>query len=129
MNDKQKKSVADLVRKHRSNLFLDLYRINIGYNETDTCDQCDDINTLACTTTDDRYYSADIKIPPKFWLQNEFDREQTIIHELFHIITSPTSLIALDLLDGKHRIKDQITTEEERMTEHLTRIYSYSLKK
>jgi len=128
ISDKQKKYLTELIKKHRFNLILDIYKINIVYNETDDCDQCDDVNTLACTTIDSKYYSADIKIHPKFWKQREDEQEQTIIHELFHVITSPGAQISLDLLDGKHRIKDQITTEEERMTEHLTRIYSLLLK-
>lgn len=114
----QQKQVLASVKKWQKRLILEHYAITVLFEKSD---DAEDPQTLAEIFVSNRYKRASIYIYPKFFKQTKEEREDTIVHELSHILTAPLCAIANKLHGGEAVYENEYRDANESSTEAVSR--------
>lgn len=113
---KQKKFVIDAVSKWRPILYLHKWDFEVDFMSHDDGPASAEITPLH------QYYKATITIFPKFWSSSDDKKEETIVHELLHAVTSPIVAQFQEMLEDRHVTLSCFNQFKEAVTQHLTNI-------
>lgn len=116
-----KKFVTDWQRK----LYLNEWDLVVNFSPNDHSD--DDV--IATITVDHVYLSARIHVRPSFFKESRVKQELALVHELCHIISEHSRLIASNLRNGVMHHDHEINDINEQLTQRIAMIAYYGLQK
>jgi hypothetical protein len=115
--DKDVRLVKNLLKKWTSKLMLNKWKFKIiPLEQTDK----PDINLII--EPDPTYYNANLYMFPNFKTHNKKEKEEMVVHELVHCMTSELSELLLAATRGVIVSPEQRFNAEERMTQSITRV-------
>lgn len=114
--EEQKADVAEAIKYWRNILFLSHYRITPMFDPYND----EDPDTRASCNPNSIYKFANITFMPKFFTDDKDGQENSVVHELLHIVVEPLAVLYRYLLDGKLVTRQQYRDAMEEVVVQLT---------
>lgn len=117
-SDEQKAQVETQLRFWRNVLFLSNYRIDPCYDAFDEPDE----SARATCLPNSIYKFAKITFMPVYFRDDLAAQENSVLHELLHVVLAPLPHLYDYLLEGKLVTRQQYRDAIEEVTVHLTTV-------